>query len=175
MPTLIVEDGTGVANANTYADESYLATYASDRGYAIPGSVQLQQQYLLQAMDYLFYFTDKWVGTKTDDANSLDWPRQDGFKNSVEIPSDSIPAELLNAQCQLVVELEKGTLLFPAPLQSTTEGLVIQKTVDVMTKKFTFNGLGVASSHRPIKIMSVWVHLNPLFKFESLHLKTYRA
>lgn len=174
MPTLIVEDGSGVENANTYIDEAYLTTYASDRGLSVPTTTQAQQQAIIAAMDYLTYFTDQWAGTRTADAQALPWPRESVYIDNVEQASDAIPEDLKKAQAQLVVEKNRGTLLFPEPLQSATEGLVIENTVGPLTKKFAFTGKGTANPLVPIKIASVWAYLDKLTGISSNALLTYR-
>lgn len=164
MPTLIVEDGTGVANANTYIDETFLAAYAEERGLSIPSEVETQQQYLLRAMDYLSWYNEVFRGSRTIAGSFLPWPRKDISIDCEELDSNSIPLQLKNAQAQLVVEQQQRTRLFPKPRTSSVEGLVTQKTVGPLTKKFSFNGAGIASANAPVRIMSVHVFLLPLLK-----------
>jgi len=176
MPNLIVEDGTGVANANTYIDETYLTAYAEDRGFAIPSTAEEQQQFILLGMDYLSWFTEDFQGERTDSDNALPWPRKNVVLDQADIPSDQIPEQLKKALAQLVIEQQKRTLLFPKPRTSSVEGLVTEKKVGPLTKKFAFTGEGIASPVAPIKIMSVAVFLDRLLQGgTSRTLTTYRA
>ena len=162
MPTLIVEDGTGVADANTYVDLIYLASYASDRGLTLPTLDVDREVYLLRAMDYLESRRAIFQGSKTDPAQSLQWPREGAQIDCEDIANDVIPVELKRAQSQLVVEQQQGTKLFPTPRTSTTDGFVIEKTVGPLTKRWAPGGAGTVSPLIPIKIASVEIFLKPL-------------
>lgn len=166
MPTIIVEDGTGVANANSYVSEAELDSYSSDRGVVIPSTSTAKQQYLILAMDYLSSFDYQWKGKKTVDTNPLAWPRKEVSISGLLLADDEIPQALKNAQCLLVVEQTAGTLLFPKPVQSVIEGLVTQKTIGPITKKFAFNGKGTANSSRPVKIASVFCAIRDFLMYE---------
>lgn len=162
MPTLIIEDGTGVANANSYVDVAYLDIYAADRGLTIPTADTDKEIFLLKAMDYLEGRRAEYQGSKSVATQSLQWPRQLVQVDCSDVAIDSIPEELKKAQCQLVVEQQKRTLLYPAPITSSIEGLVTQKTVGPLTKKYAFNGKGLANPTKPIIIASVEMFLLPL-------------
>lgn len=160
MPTLVVETGLGVANANTYASVAALEAYAESRGYSIPDAQADKEVMLLIAMDYLGDF--EYQGEKTSSENSLPWPRRNVYIQGGLFDEDAIPSLLVSAQCQLVVEQQKRTLLFPKAKTSTTEGFVTEKTVGPLTKKFAADGKGVASSSAVTTIASVLVFLKPL-------------
>jgi len=162
MPTLIVEDGTGVANANTYVDLAYLQNYADNRGLTLPTSDTDKEIFLLRAMDYLEGRRDEFQGSKAVVDQSLQWPRVDVSIDCVELAVDTIPEELKRAQCQLVVEQQSRTKLYPTPRTSSVEGLVTQKTVGPLTKKFAFDGKGLADPSKGIVIASVEIFLKPL-------------
>lgn len=135
--TLIVEDGTGVVNANSYIDLSFLTAFASARGLSIPTVDATKEQYAIQAMDYLE--SVRFCGSKFDSVQSLQWPRSGVFIYGVAFAEDAIPLQLKHAQCQLVVALEANILLWPKPITSSSEGVVIEKTVGPLTKKFSAN------------------------------------
>ena len=175
MPTLVVEDGSGVTDANTYIDEAYLTSYASDRGFSIPSLTADRQTYLLQAMDYLAWFVEGYQGTKTVATNSLPWPRQDVTIDSVVVVKTTIPEQLKKAQAQLVVELQKRTKLFPSANSITTEGYVTEETIGPLTTKYSATGKGSSSQFAPIQIVSVQVFLKQLLKKNTGVLTTYRA
>lgn len=162
MPTLIVEDGSGVTNANTYVDLIYLAAYAADRGLTIPTVDADKEKSLLKAMDYLESRRGEFQGSKTVGTQSLQWPRTGVSIDCNDLDSDVIPEELKKAQCQLVVEMQTGTRLYPSPRTSSIEGLVIEKTVGPLTKKFSANGYGLANSTKPVTIASVEIFILPL-------------
>ena len=49
---LIVEDGTGIANANSYVSEQELADYLSARGLSVPEDAN-PVALIIRAMDYV--------------------------------------------------------------------------------------------------------------------------
>lgn len=140
MPTLIIENGSGVDNANSYADVTYLDSYASDRGFSIPTTEDDKEVFLIRAFDYLYARLCDCV---------VFFPIQDALKK---------------AQCQLVVEQQNRTLLYPKPITSSTEGYVTEKTVGPLTKKFSPNIGGRAASSQPVRIASVEIWLNKITK-----------
>ncbi len=175
MPTLIVEDGSGVADANTYVDEAFLVSYADDRGLTISPTGSVRQQQLLKAMDYLESQTGRFQGSKTLSTYSLPWPRKEVYIHGVLIDKHTIPIQLKNAQSQIVVELQAGTRLYPIPRTSSVEGFVTQKTIGPLTKKYAQDGLGTIASQLPIRIATVELFLKQLIGNSNSSLNTYRA
>lgn len=175
MPTLTVEDGTGVANANTYIDITFLEAYATDRGFTIPSEDVDKEIFILKAMDYLAWYTNYFQGQPTEDDQALPWPRKNVCIDSVDVDKESIPVQLTKAQAQLVVSQQESIRLFPQPRTSSVQGLLTQKTLGPLTKKYAFTGDGLASASAPITIMPVHVFLKPLFKNLNPSLATFRA
>lgn len=162
MPTIVVEDGSNVANANSYVDLAYLSSYAEKRGLTLPQTQTDKEIFLLRAMDYLEVRRSDWQGVKSESDQPLQWPRKGVEIDCEAFPADAIPVELKNAQCQLVVEQQKRTPLFPKPRTSSSEGYVTEKTIGPLTKKFAYGGAGAAPMNRPIEIPTVEVFLSPL-------------
>lgn len=162
MPTLIVEDGSGVANANTYVDLTYLQSYADDRGLALPTEQADKEVYLLRAMDYLESRRQDYQGVKASSDQSLQWPRKQVTLDCETFDDATIPEVLKKAQCQLVVEQQQRTRLYPAPRTSSVEGLVTHKQVGPLVKKFAFDGKATTDPSKAIVIASVETFLHPL-------------
>jgi hypothetical protein len=74
MTTIVVEDGSIVASANSYVSAADLSTYATDRGITINGTAAVL---LIQAMDYLEQ--QDFQGYKYTDDQALQWPRGDVY------------------------------------------------------------------------------------------------
>ena len=145
MPTLIIEDGTGVSNANTYADLGFLDSYANDRGLFLPTDNEDKEKFLIVAFDYLQYRL-----------------------NECGCEFTEIPINLMRAQAQLVVEQQRGTLLWPKPVTSSVEGFVTEKTVGPLTKKYAAgSNAGRANPKEPICIASVEVFLKSVLASDS--------
>lgn len=162
MP-LVVEDGTIVANANSYIDISFLTAFATARGLALPASDSVKEQFAIQAMDYLESI--RYQGSKVDALTQfLQWPRKDVLIDDVDFAEDAIPTELKYAQCQLVVSLQAGIVLWPKPVTSISEGVVTEKTIGPITKKFSASKSRgeVANPRSRIVIAQVEAYLSKL-------------
>jgi hypothetical protein len=109
---IIVEDGTGVTNANSYVSEAEVRTYAEDRGITV-GTDSAVAILIFNAMDYMnAQYDERWVGVKTDDANALAWPRTGICMNGVDIPDDVIPNDIKQAQMILCMAVNSKITLY---------------------------------------------------------------
>ena len=118
MPTITVEDGTGIANANSYITLVYFTDYCSDLGLTTSDSNELEdedEESLQKAMLRSMAFIDShdFKGYKADDDYSLEWPRvgvED--RNGYAIDSDEIPTNLKLAQARASYEeyINSGSL-----------------------------------------------------------------
>ena len=99
MAIIIVEDGSGVAGANSYISEADLLSYATDRGTTLSTATDVL---ILRSMDYIEM--QRFIGVKAKDDQSLEWPRADLYKYK----SNEIPAELIKAQFALCVQIDLG-------------------------------------------------------------------
>lgn len=78
---LIVEDGTGLATANTYVSLADVELYFEDRGItAWTGTDALKEAALIRATFALdgLYGT-KWYGDRSSSTQALDWPRTNAW------------------------------------------------------------------------------------------------
>lgn len=103
MATIVVEDGTGLTNSNSYVSEAELATYVADRGVTISGTDTIL---LIQAMDYIEQQNFK--GDKNTDAQALQWPRFNVYIDNYAVGSDEIPQLLKDAQMEAVIATDGG-------------------------------------------------------------------
>lgn len=129
--TLIVEDGTGIANANTYVSLADAVSYLTMRGYTVPADAVLTSQLIL-AMDYLSL--QDWIGVREFDTQSLDWPRiQQQYCRCVESVPVGIPQNLKNAQCRLTVDIAQIGDLMP----TSSGAFVTMEKVDVIETHYS--------------------------------------
>lgn len=138
MPTLlIVEDGTGIAGANTYATVAEARAYATARALTLPVSDTAVENALILACDKLESY--RYKGKKTDEDNRLEWPRKDVFVGSAitALDDDFIPDRLKLAQCQLAYD---STLTDLQPTGSGRE--VVREKVDVLEVEYAKEGSG---------------------------------
>lgn len=137
---LIIEDGTGRPDAQSWADAAEAREYAAIRGVALPppptsGQDQVET-YLVLAKDFIDAMEPKAKGRRSTAAQALSWPRS-GVRiacGSDLLPSDVIPANLVAAQLQLVVYQAQGFVL--NPVFDPSKRLVKRKKVDVLETEY---------------------------------------
>ena len=91
MATIIVENGTVVAGANSYVSEADLTAYASDRGLTLTAATDVL---IIKAMDYIESLS--FIGDKHTEAQPLQWPRDEVYIDRNYIERETIPKELKN-------------------------------------------------------------------------------
>jgi hypothetical protein len=91
MATIIVENGTVVAGANSYVSEADLTAYASDRGLTLTAATDVL---IIKAMDYIESLS--FIGDKHTEAQPLQWPRDEVYIDRYYIERETIPKELKN-------------------------------------------------------------------------------
>ena len=116
---LIIENGSIVAGADSYATAAELVTYAANYGLTIPGTEAEQEALLRRA--YLQMNTLPWKGWAVNRDQTGAWPRYGVLSNGYELPSDAIPRQV--KQCQMAMageihaddidppELRKGAVI----------------------------------------------------------------
>jgi len=140
---IIVEDGSQVAGANSYISESFLATYAEDRGITL---TQAASALIYRSMSYIE--TRSYQGNKVSETQSLQWPRNDVYIDDFLFPSDMIPIELQNAQAETCLSIDQGN--DPA---ATTDRAVKREKVDVLEVEYMDN----ASSKPTYTSINIWL------------------
>jgi len=158
---LIVEDGTNVPNANSYADVTYIRAFAEARGVELPAADSAVEVMATNAMDYIEALRNKFQGSKTysDPAQALQWPRSGVLIDCTSFPDDEIPVELKKAQAQLVVEQMEMPDLSPS-----TDGYAVAKEkVDVIEVEYASGRLsGSATAVATPSYPKVDAYLDPL-------------
>ena len=136
--TLIVEDGTGVTNANSYQSIADLATYAGIRGVTLPATDAARDLLMLKAMDYIEAQRERFKGCKTDPDQSLQWPRTDVWIDGSLKSSTYIPREWCYAQFNLALEAINYDL--QPNILPTDRGPVIETQVGPLKKVYANTG-----------------------------------
>lgn len=134
---LVIEDGTIVAGANSYATVADARAYASARGLTLSDDDAVVEAALVNAADLLERYDFK--GSRVDAAQELAWPREDVFvfDNDDALAEDEIPALLIKVQCQLAYDATQ------TELQPTGTGQeVVSEKVDVLEVKYAEKGSG---------------------------------
>ncbi|EMK1731258.1 hypothetical protein V8N76_004564 [Salmonella enterica] len=108
---------------NSYASVDDLREYARTRGYACPDDDDACTTLLMQAMDYLDPLS--WNGTRTDPLQPCAWPRENVVLEGTELDKDTVPRQVLMAQCRLALDAQE-TDLTPS---FASGGEVVQESV----------------------------------------------
>lgn len=117
---IIVEDGSGVAGANSYVSVAEFEAFALARGITIVGNPEVL---LIKAMDYIESL--EYCGLKMDSAQALEWPRFNIFIDGYWIPGNEIPVALKTAQMQTALSIDAGVdplETIPRLIKSATVG-----------------------------------------------------
>lgn len=113
--SIIVEDGSGIADANAYTDESTLDNYADDRSITladgdaeaalIRASIAIDARYVNSYPGY----------RKSGREQGLQWPRAAAYDIAGWlIRDDEIPIEIIRATCEAAIrELAEPGVLMP--------------------------------------------------------------
>ena len=142
---LIVEDGSEVANANSYASLAVIAAYAiahGDATWALATGAE-QNAAALNAMVYID--SKPYKGYPTSSTQLLEWPRFGVVVNTWDVSSDAIPAKLVYAQCVASVKALAGSL---SPDLARGGGVKRQK-VDVIETEY-FDGAVATTTYQVI-------------------------
>lgn len=128
---LVIEDGSGVAGANSYASADDLFLYAAERNITVPTSEGDIEALLLKAMDFLETLTPNLIGYVIDTDQSLPFPRQVMSYSMLE--SIGVPKEVKKAQIVLAIAANSMELI---PVSTGTEMNAIRKTVGPITVEY---------------------------------------
>lgn len=112
--SLIVEDGTGKADAESYCSVAAADTYWGKRGLAVSGTEGQKETFLRRATDYMTQnYSQRWKGYRIGSTQALDWPRNSVDRFGYILASTDLPPELAKACAELAYRASTGELLEP--------------------------------------------------------------
>ena len=121
---MVVEDGTGLSNADSFVSVAYADTYFTTRGVNAWASLTNKEALLIKATDYIeAVYSESWKVVTLNDTQSLSFPR-------IIDDSTVYPDRLLKAVCELALKANDGDLLVDV------EQRTIEEKVDVITVKY---------------------------------------
>lgn len=119
---IVVEDGTGKSNANSYVSLTDFKSYADARGLSYGADDALIEQALIRATNWIdATYRGRFPGVRTNGtAQALQWPRKAGSyqygvyvsdawsttvvdSDGAPIASNAVPVALINAECEAAV------------------------------------------------------------------------
>lgn len=145
--TLVVEDGTIVAGANSFVTEDQIVTHALMRGVILPFTTDAEKDAVatlgILAMDYLRILP--WRGEVVDVNQTTPWPRKN-LDVTPSWPEDAIPLAVIEAQLQLALLSKAGTILIPT-IAGT--GFLIKEKIGPIENVYS-EKVGLSSNGLPI-------------------------
>ncbi len=101
--TVTVEDGSQVANSNSYITKDELTAFALARNVTPLTDLEVL---ITKSIDYLENVS--YSGYRVSSTQSLQWPRNSVYVDGYYIDNDSIPQLLKDAQMATCLEIEAG-------------------------------------------------------------------
>jgi hypothetical protein len=138
---LIVEDGTGLIDSNTYIDVADFRAWAASLGEGddLPVADEDVEALLLRAMYPLQ--AECWLGSRTypENPQALSFPRSGLYADGVAVPSDSVPQQVIDAQSSYALTANTQDLYNALPAGSA--GAIIEERVEgAITMKYANSG-----------------------------------
>jgi len=127
---LIIEDGTGIEDANSYVTLAEFIDFASLRGVTLPVEASDQEILLIKASDYLLMFEGDYQGKRKSSTQALSFPRLGLIINCDPYADDKIPQAVKNAQMQAGLEASKGVDLSPSTVKYPVYREKIEEAVE---------------------------------------------
>jgi hypothetical protein len=124
---IVIENGSVVTGANSYATEDELIQFAEDQGYAWAGGDYIP--FLYRAMDWIE--SQQYQGEIVQADQPLMWPRKNVYYRGFKLGQDAIPELVKKAQLTLAMEINRGF----DPLAVISQGVKREK-VDVIEVEY---------------------------------------
>jgi hypothetical protein len=130
---LIIEDGSIVANADSYVTTAEITAYANKRGFTVPTSESDLEMIAILAIDYMQ--SKKYIGNLVESDQALAFPRRE----IEDLADDVIPQAIKNAQIELAIAAHTNDLLMSEPtatVQSESTGTTSTTYLGGLTAEF---------------------------------------
>lgn len=145
--SLIVEDGTGLADAESYISVAEADTYHSIRGNTTWATLLVaeKEQALRRAMDYLSQaYGDRWLGERHTLTQAQDWPRSGMRFRGRSLVTGEIPESLKNAVAELAWRAAAKVELLA---DVTPEDRIKREKIGPLETEYEGNGLTRTKYH----------------------------
>ncbi|AUZ46545.1 DnaT-like ssDNA-binding protein [Pseudomonas orientalis] len=146
---LIIEDGTGKPDAESYASAEDLALYAVKFGAVIPAGAPAQEALLRRAALVMDGMT--WKGRKSNSEQALSWPRREVLLDREIKPNNYLPARIQYGQMALAAEIHQDDI---DPIDKRKGAVTLERVEGAVTREYaaisnTSNRLLPAAPDRP--------------------------
>lgn len=116
---MIVEDGSGVTNSDSYVTRAEYIAYADTQGVTITDSDASDVQ-LVKAQEYIAHHEANLKGYKVDRDQSISYPRYDLTIEGFSWDSDEIPRQVILCQLAFALDINSGEDLYNRSLNENT-------------------------------------------------------
>lgn len=160
----VVEDGTGLVNANSFTSISFADDYFTDRGetrWTEEACDEEKQVALILATDYLDLKYQYLGISKVPEIQALSWPREGvvSRSNFTVVDSDSVPVGIQRAAAEIaLIALDQD--IFPNVLKNAPE---------ILSQTKSARGLSIASSFKEV------VDSSPVLRKALAYIRDLRA
>lgn len=146
---LIVEDGTGKSDAESYVSVAEAIVYITKfypSSTFLTSTTEEQEAFCRQATQYLdMRYGGRWLGEKANKTQALDWPRQDAEIDGYLQESNSLPQKLKDAAFESIQIFVAGDDPFEA---NDSFGTVKSEAVKVGPISESIEYMGGKSSYK---------------------------
>ncbi len=170
---LVIEDGTGKPNADSYVGVTSADTYALRRRITAWGGLteEDKESALIQGFDAISQlYGRRFMGRRTNPAQAGVWPREGAYVEGRDIASTTVPEAVKSAQIELAIESIKPGGLWASV--DPNEPQLIERTVGPVTRKFKPRDPNAPTQKTFDKVEAM---LAPYFDEEYMSLTVYRA
>lgn len=129
--TLIIEDGTGKPDAESYATADDLALYAVKFGVVIPVDAPAQEALLRRAALAMDGMT--WKGRKTSSEQALSWPRREVHLDGENKACNYLPARIQYGQMALAAEIHQDDI---DPIEKRKGAVTLERVEGAVTREY---------------------------------------
>lgn len=158
---LVTEDGSGLCNANSYADLDFALEYCASKGYSnwLSLSEDEQKVYLIRGSEFVDNFYE-WKGKRCSMEQGMSFPRR-GIYDDDGFPVNGIPVRLKKAciEAAFLSSSSSSNTLFS---QKDVNGDIKKKKIDVIEKEYFAKSSEDSSSKTDYT--SIYDILNKLLK-----------
>ena len=163
---IVVEDGSVVTGANSYASIAEVRAYATERGVTLDADDAVVEVQMHKAMDWLEGYEDRFTGERYTADQELSWPRLYAEVHGFDVAYNAIPSQLIKAQAQLVVDVHNGVELQPTV---TDTRVVTEEKVDVITVKYAEGTATAGATPGQPELVKAEMMLRPLLRSRGLY------
>lgn len=137
---LVIEDGSGVAGANSFVTAEEVIAYAATRGVEM--TAEQAEVKAVEALD--FFYTQCFSGEQLFE---LPFPRVGAIlPNGSELPADAIPDGVKRAQAQLALDAHRGVKLV---VSANAEPALKRKKIGPIEREYFAPGEGGIAPNVP--------------------------